>query len=124
MTTTVDLFTSFVHLYDDGRIEPAERTFGSGEPGWHVMTFHAETDAEVHADHWEIHTEADELVVCVSGEIRLCLRAVEADDPGVTLTTGHAMVVPRGTWHRIALTRPSDIMSITFPRGSRLEQRD
>ncbi|SEB07283.1 MULTISPECIES: cupin domain-containing protein [unclassified Mycobacterium] len=122
MTVTLDLFAAFVHLYDDGRIEPAERTFGSGEPGWHVMTFHAESDAEVHADYWEIHTEADELVVCVAGEIRLYLRADE-DGPGVTLTTGHAMVVPSGTWHRIALTRPSDIMSITFPRGSRLEQR-
>jgi mannose-6-phosphate isomerase-like protein (cupin superfamily) len=124
MTATVDLFASFVHLYDDGRVAPTERRFGSGEPGWHVMTFHAETDAEVHADHWEIHTEADELVVCLSGEIRLYLRTTEGDDPGVALTTGHAMVVPRGTWHRITLTRPSDIMSITFPRGSRLEQRD
>lgn len=122
--TTVDLFASFVHLYDDGRVEPAERTFGSGEPGWHVMTFHAETDAEVHADYWEKHTEADELVACLSGEIRLYLRTGEGEEPAVPLTAGHAIAVPRGTWHRIELSCPSDIMSITFPRGSRLEQRD
>lgn len=123
MTATIDLFASFVHLYDDGRVEPAERTFGSGEPGWHVMTFHAETNAEVHADYWEIHTEADELVVCLSGEIRLYIRIDESAGSGETLPAGHAMAVPRGTWHRLELTRPSDIMSITFPRGSRLEQR-
>ncbi|MER6028469.1 cupin [Streptomyces sp. NPDC001851] len=89
------------------------------------MTFHGETGADVHADHGEVHPEADEVVSCLTGGIRLVFRP---EQPGereeeVKLTAGTAVIVPRGRWHRIALDAPGDLMSLTLPRGSRLEKR-
>ncbi|MFD7245041.1 hypothetical protein [Streptomyces massasporeus] len=49
--------------------------FDADRDGWQVMTFHVETDADVHGDHWEIHSDADEVVACLTGGIRLRFRA-------------------------------------------------
>ncbi|MER8219958.1 cupin [Streptomyces sp. NPDC094143] len=119
------LFTSFVRLGDGGEVRVEEPAFDPEQDTWQLMTFHVETDEDVHGDHWEIHTEADEVVACLTGGIRLCLRP---ERPGekeeeTALAPGTAVVVPRGRWHRIALDAPSDIMSVTLPRGSRLERR-
>ncbi|MEU9851817.1 cupin [Streptomyces sp. NPDC047974] len=121
----IDLFSSFIHLDRSGQVSAAPPVFDSERDGWQLMTFHVETDADVHGDHWEIHTEADELVSCLTGAIRLCFRP---ERPGekeeeVGLAAGTAVIVPRGRWHRIALDGPSDIMSVTLPRGSGLQSR-
>ncbi|MEY9485689.1 mannose-6-phosphate isomerase-like protein (cupin superfamily) [Streptomyces calvus] len=123
--TPIDLFASFLHLRQDGRVSAEQPVFEPERDGWQVMTFHVETDADVHGDHWEIHTSADEVVACLTGGIRLFFRPERPGDVEETteLAAGSAVVVPRGRWHRIALDRPSDIMSVTVPRGSRLEQR-
>ncbi|MGA5357349.1 cupin [Streptomyces purpurascens] len=123
--TPIDLFASFLHLDEGGRVRAEEPVFDPGREGWQLMTFHVETDADVHGDHWEIHTAADEVVSCLTGGIRLCLRPErpEDDEEEIRLAAGTAVIVPRGRWHRIALDAPSDIMSVTLPRGSRLERR-
>ncbi|MGW8374917.1 cupin [Streptomyces sp. ODS28] len=139
--TPIDLFSSFLQLGADGQVRAEKPAFDPRRENWQVMTFHVETDADVHGDHWEIHTLADEVVSCLSGGIRLYLRP-EGAEPGesaesaesghgpgegyeeeIKLSPGSATIVPRGRWHRIALDGPSDIMSITLPRGSRLEKR-
>ncbi|GHC05173.1 cupin domain-containing protein [Streptomyces rochei] len=121
----ISLFSSFIHLDQDGRVHAAQPVFDAERDGWQLMTFHVETDADVHGDHWEIHTEADELVSCLAGGIRLYFRPEQpgAEEEEVRLAAGTATIVPRGRWHRIALDGPSDIMSVTLPRGSRLQQR-
>ncbi len=104
----------------------AERpAFDPEREGWQVMTFHVETDADVHGGHWGIHTAADEVVSCLTGGIRLYFRPErpEGDEEEVELAAGTAAIVPRGRWHPIAPDTPSDIMSVTLPRGSRLERR-
>ncbi|MFC9130153.1 cupin [Streptomyces sp. NPDC057099] len=132
--TPIDLFGCFLHLDDDGRVSAERPVFDPGREGWQLMTFHVETDADVHGDHWEIHTAADEVVSCLTGGIRLYLRPERPEDAEnsvdaegladeIKLTAGTAVIVPRGRWHRIALDAPSDIMSVTLPRGSRLERR-
>jgi quercetin dioxygenase-like cupin family protein len=119
------LFTSFIRLGEGGEVRAEEPAFDPEQDSWQVMTFHVETDEDVHGDHWEIHTEADEVVSCLTGGIRLFLRPERPGEPeeGTSLTPGTAVIVPRGRWHRIALDAPSDIMSVTLPRGSRLERR-
>ncbi|WP_239114977.1 cupin domain-containing protein [Planotetraspora kaengkrachanensis] len=97
----------------------------SDQDGWQLTAFYARTDADVHADHWEVHPEAEEIVSCLIGKIRLYLRP---EQPGqqeeeIRLTAGTAAIVPRGRWHRIKLDIPSNIMAVTLPRGSRLEKR-
>ncbi|GAA2654902.1 cupin domain-containing protein [Streptomyces vastus] len=123
--TPIDLFASFIHLREGGQVHAEQPVFDPGRDGWQLMAFHVETDADVHAGHWEVHPEADEFVSCLSGGIRLCFRPERPGDKEeeVKLTAGTAVVVPRGRWHRIALDAPGDIMSVTLPRGSRLEKR-
>ncbi|KUM68248.1 cupin domain-containing protein [Streptomyces sp. ISL-22] len=123
--TPIDLFASFIHLQQGGQVSAEQPVFDTERDGWQVMTFHVETDADVHGDHWEIHTAADEVVSCLTGGIRLYFRPEQPgeEEEEIKLAAGTAVIVPRGRWHRIALDTPSDIMSVTLPRGSRLEKR-
>ena len=47
---------------------------------------------------WEIHPSGDELLIGIAGELEL---TILSDDGPVTtvLQTGHAIVIPRNTWH-------------------------
>ncbi|MFJ6620775.1 cupin [Kitasatospora sp. NPDC091335] len=133
MTTTpiaaVNLFASALHIHPDGDVTATGRRMTGGDTGaWQIATFHVETDADVHADHWEMHPEAEEAVCCLAGGVRLHLRPVEPGEAGeaetvVRLTAGTAAIVPRGRWHRLELDAPSDLMSITLRTGTRLEPR-
>ncbi|MGP9022803.1 cupin domain-containing protein [Streptomyces sp. BR1] len=130
MTTTpispVDLFASALHIHPDGDVRVAERRMTSSESGaWQIATFHVETDADVHADHWEMHPEAEEAVCCLTGGVRLYFRPTMSGgaEDVVRLGAGSAVVVPRGRWHRLELDAPSDLMSITLRHGTRLERR-
>ena len=92
--------------------------------GRQLAAFRVTTDADVHADHWEVHDEAEEVVACLSGGLRLYLRGERPDDDDeVALTAGSAVVVPRGRWHRIELDEPSDLMAVTVRQGTRHEKR-
>ncbi|MFD4370677.1 cupin [Streptomyces sp. NPDC058486] len=125
--TPIELFGSLIHLHPSGRIDteqPATDTELERD-GWLLMVAHAETDDDVHGDHWEIHTEADEFVSCLTGGIRVILRP---DQPGdeeeeIALPAGTAAIVPRGRWHRLAVDAPSTMMAVTLPRGTHEEKR-
>ncbi|MGD6747585.1 cupin [Streptomyces sp. BH106] len=124
-TTSIDLFTSALRFSADGAVQAAERQMAGGDSGaWQIATFHVETDADVHADHWEMHPEAEEAVCCLTGGVRLYFRpdGVGTEDM-VQLQAGTAAVVPRGRWHRLELDAPSDLMSITLRKNTRLERR-
>ena len=123
--TPIDLFASFVHLDRGGRARAEQPVFDPERDGWQLTAFHVETGADVHADHWEVHSDADEVVSCLTGGIRLYFRPEQPgeEEEEVELAAGTAVIVPRGRWHRIELDTPSDIMSVTVPRGSRLEKR-
>ncbi|MEU2514231.1 cupin domain-containing protein [Streptomyces syringium] len=123
--TPIDLFTSAIHLRQDGQVRVEQQMFDPGRDGWQLFAFHVENDADLHADHWEVHPDGDEVVSCLTGGIRLHLRPEAPGDAEeeIMLTAGTAVVVPRGRWHRIELDAPGDIMSLTLPRGSRLEKR-
>jgi mannose-6-phosphate isomerase-like protein (cupin superfamily) len=130
MTTTplssIDLFASALHIQPDGEIRAAERRMTSSDSGaWQIATFHVETDADVHADQWEMHPEAEEAVCCLTGSVRLYFRPISpgGTEDMVPLRAGTAVVVPRGRWHRLELDAPSDLMSITLRHGTRLERR-
>ncbi|NDU73725.1 cupin domain-containing protein [Actinomadura sp. DSM 109109] len=121
----IDMFASALAFHPDGAVRAGERRMTSDDGGWQIATFHVETDEDVHADHWEVHPAAEEAVCCLSGGLRLYLRPEEegAEEEMVRLTAGTATVVPRGRWHRLELDEPSDVMSVTLRRGSRVEKR-
>jgi mannose-6-phosphate isomerase-like protein (cupin superfamily) len=125
-TTRVDLFASALHFHPDGDVRAVERQMTSnGSGAWQIATFHVETNADVHADHWEMHPEAEEAVCCLAGGVRLYFRPNGPGDAEemVELQEGTAVIVPRGRWHRLELDAPSDLMSITLRNGTRLEKR-
>ena len=125
-TTPIDFFTSALHFHPDGDVRAAERQMtGSESAAWQIAAFHVETDADVHADHWEMHPAAEEAVCCLTGGARLYFRPAtpEATEEMVHLSPGTAAIVPRGRWHRLELDAPSDLMSITLRHGTRLEKR-
>ncbi|MFD6224742.1 cupin domain-containing protein [Nocardia asteroides] len=119
----IDLFDRAVHLLPDGTVESGERRMATDGGGWQLAVFHVDTDADVHADHWEMHPASDEAVCCLRGSLRLYLRPDIAGAPETTvhLTAGTAFLVPRRRWHRIELDEPSDIMSIGLRGGTRQE---
>ena len=119
----VDLFTDALHFNHDGDLHAGPPRMPDGD--WQLASFHVETDADVHADHWEMHPAGEEAVCCVRGAFRVYLRATNPDaaDVPVRLRAGEAVIVPRGTWHRLELDEPSDIMSITMRRGTQAERR-
>jgi hypothetical protein len=122
--TPIELFDSRIHLHRGGRIHAGARLADPGTDGWQLRAFHARTGADVHADRWRANPDAEEIVSCVIGKIRLFLRP---ERPGqqeeeIRLTAGTAAVVPRGRWHRIQLDIPSTIMMITPPGGALLEE--
>ncbi|MGW5414530.1 cupin [Actinomadura geliboluensis] len=121
----IDLFGAPVHLQRGGTVRTGSAAGPLDLDDWQLRTFHAKTAADVHADHWEVHPEADEVVSCLIGKIRLYLRPERAGqrEEEIRLTAGTAAVVPRGRWHRIELDTPSTIMAATLPRGSRREKR-
>ncbi|MCZ9345000.1 cupin domain-containing protein [Streptomyces sp. TRM76130] len=125
-TTTVDLFASALQFHPDGDVRAVARQMTSSSSGaWQIAAFHVETDADVHADHWEMHPAAEEAVCCLTGGVRLYFRP---DAPGgtedmVRLGAGAAVIVPRGRWHRLELEAPSDLLSVTLRHGTRLERR-
>lgn len=116
---TIDIFSSAIQFHSNGDVRSAERRMTTDSGAWQIAAFHAETDEDVHADHWEMHPAAEEAVCCLSGRLRIYFR--DQDEP-VTLTTGQAVVVPRATWHRLELDEPSDLMSVTLRGGTRLEE--
>ena len=119
----IDLLASEIHLGGDGEIRAGRRGAGGDLDGWRLTAFHAKTADDVHADHWEMHPEADEIVSCVVGKIRLFLRLDGRGEEVVRLGAGTAAIVPRGRWHRIELDIPSTILALTLPRGTRRERR-
>ncbi|MFF1923437.1 cupin domain-containing protein [Streptomyces sp. NPDC058221] len=124
-TAPIDLFASALQFRPDGGVQAAERQMTSSDSrAWQIATFHVESDAEVHADHWEMHPEAEEAVCCLAGGVRLYFRATTpgAEDM-VQVPAGTVVIVPRGRWHRLELNAPSDLMSITLRHGTRLERR-
>ncbi|MED7931373.1 cupin [Nonomuraea sp. LP-02] len=126
--TPIELSASGIQLSRGGRIRVGARPADAGRDGWHLKAFHARTGADVHADHWHVNTEADEIVSCIIGKIRLYLRPQPPGRQGegeeeIRLTAGTAAIVPRGRWHRIQLDIPSTVMTITAPCGGSSERR-
>ncbi len=60
----------------------------------------------------EMHPDGDELLFLVSGAITVRLE-LPTGDRTVDMGPGEALVVPKGTWHRINLREPGRLVHIT-----------
>lgn len=84
-----------------------------GAEGRMVMIF----DGEGLGDHWESHPAGDELVVCLSGSVRVT-RDRDGVPDRVLLGPGEATINPAGVWHVVDMEGPTSILSVTATLGT------
>ncbi|WP_245898709.1 hypothetical protein [Nonomuraea indica] len=108
--TPIDLFAPAICLGHGGMIHGGKGTTDFDQDGRRLPALHAETGADVHADHGEVHPEGEEIMSCPIGNRR-------------RLRAGTAAIVPRGRWHRTQVDIPGEMRAVTLPRRSRLEKR-
>ncbi len=117
MPQTFDLSTTFVHLRDGGGAEPVKvtRSFWSGSAAKRydrvAGAFDFRAPADLHSSMQEVHPEADEVLVLVSGALDVVLEEAGAERV-IPLEAGHAAIVPRGVWHRLVMRRPGRLLFI------------
>jgi hypothetical protein len=119
----MDLFAEGLHIRSDGELCIGPPGMAGGD--WQLAMFHGDTNADVHADHWELHPASEEAVCCVRGALRVHLRPMDFDAPDIVVAArgGEAVIVPRATWHRLELDEPSDILSLVIREGTRATRR-
>ena len=66
----------------------------------------------------EMHPDGDELLYLISGRIEVIIEdggtpTTVGAEQVQTLTPGRAIIVPRGSWHRINVCEPSHLIHIT-----------
>jgi mannose-6-phosphate isomerase-like protein (cupin superfamily) len=129
--TEFDLFGSHLHLdaHGDALLIKESGSFWSelmsgdlrrpevarvaNEPGYLVAAFHLREDPA----HWERHPAGDEVIVLLSGRVDFILEESYGERV-IALQGRDSCVVPKGTWHRIVVRLPSDVLFITFGLGT------
>jgi quercetin dioxygenase-like cupin family protein len=84
-----------------------------GAEGRLVMIF----DGQGPGDHWESHPAGDEVVVCLSGRVKV-VREVDGAEEEVVVAPGEATVNPAGVWHAVDLDGRCRILTITPGAGT------
>ncbi len=67
---------------------------------------------------WEIHPHGDEIVVLLSGSIRLTLREAQGDTTSRLDQPGDFVVVPRNIWHTARVDEPAQVLFVTPGEGT------
>jgi hypothetical protein len=120
----VDLLSRRLLLSANGRVGAVDRQiFGEDDGEWCFALFHVESPEDVHSDCWEMHPLADEVVCCLQGGIGLVLRGARSvgSDDLVSLGPAHAVIVPRGRWHRFEFEQPTQLLAVTVRNGTELD---
>jgi len=60
----------------------------------------------------EMHPDADEFLYLISGRIRVRLELADGDQDA-EVGPGQSLVIPRGTWHRIIVDEPGQLINVT-----------
>ncbi|MGE0800428.1 MAG: cupin domain-containing protein [Lautropia sp.] len=77
-------------------------------------------DESVHADHWEIHPDGDEVLCVLAGRLLATVEQPNLPEREVELGEGQALIIPRATWHRLQVLAPGRLLFLTPPGGSDL----
>lgn len=116
------LTSTYLELRDDGSVEAIPLTpdfwpdLMAGKrrlEGRLMMAFEATTDMA----HWEKHPAGDEVLLVLSGAVRLLLQE-PAGEREIAVAAGQAAIIPRGCWHRIAVREPGQVVLMTAGEGT------
>jgi mannose-6-phosphate isomerase-like protein (cupin superfamily) len=113
-----DIAKTFIHLREGGGAEPVEVTSSFWEAtaagtlrGQLVGAFDFTSARDLHSTIEEMHPEADEVLVVISGALDVVMK-VGDEERTACLQAGQAAVVPRGTWHRLVMRQPGRLLFI------------
>lgn len=67
--------------------------------------------------HWEMHPAGDEVLLLLSGEVRVILEQ-RGRTRRVTMKAGQSLIVPKGAWHRAVVKKPGNMVFITPGAGT------
>ena len=59
----------------------------------------------------EMHPDGDEVLYLISGKIKVVF--LDDDKADIDVRPGEGLVVPKGTWHRVDIIEPSQIVYLT-----------
>ena len=85
--------------------------------GWMIGLRRFSDDHSVHAEQWERHPSGDEILCLIEGRLQVWLQQREGECC-LQLQAGHGLCVPRGTWHRMRVHEPGQLLFITPSGGS------
>ena len=75
------------------------------------VTFGVATMSENSPHGGEMHPDGDEILYLISGKVKVVL--LDSDDEDIDVRPGDGLVVPKGTWHRVDIIEPSQIVYLT-----------
>jgi mannose-6-phosphate isomerase-like protein (cupin superfamily) len=109
----IDLGREVIGLFGGDRRARLVEQVGGRAPeridGWTIgapeLTGDAPHDGEMHPD-------GDELLYLISGAVTVRLELPDGEQ-SIELGAGDALVVPRGTWHEVALREPGRLVHVT-----------
>lgn len=122
-----DPATTYVHLHGgeaerlvvDENFWPAvisgERPLGGWLGG--LFDYVPPGPGEPATTHSESHPNGEELHVCMSGAVTIVLEHDNGDEQ-IELRPGRAFVIPKGVWHRLEASEPSQVFTLTFGEGT------
>jgi mannose-6-phosphate isomerase-like protein (cupin superfamily) len=59
----------------------------------------------------EVHPDGDEVLYLISGRVKVVF--LDSDEEDIDVSPGDGLVVPKGTWHRVDIIEPSQIVYLT-----------
>jgi len=75
------------------------------------VTFGVATMSENSPHGGGLHPEGDEVLYLISGKVKVVFLDNEEDD--IEMGPGGGLLVPKGTWHRVDIIEPSQIVYLT-----------
>jgi len=75
------------------------------------VTFGVATMPESAPHGGEMHPDGDEVLYLISGRAKVVF--LDSDEKDVDVGPGDGFVVPKGSWHRVDIIEPSQIVSLT-----------
>lgn len=106
-------------LLPGSAVQPLDyRQRGKTDADWIIGIKPVSDDASVHAGHWERHPHGEEVLCLLEGCILVTLSVRQQPEQQVRLSPGQALIVPRGTWHRLQVEQAGRLMFVTPSVGS------
>ena len=75
------------------------------------VTFGVATMSENSPHGGEMHPDGDEVLYLISGRVNVVF--LDDDEVDIEMGLGDGLVVPKGTWHRVDIIEPSQIVYLT-----------